>query len=309
MNKEGLEFNFVWFFAILAGVAILILAIYGAVTFGDTQRQKTDSEIAKSIDILIDPLQAGFSEGSFGKISFIQETRIKNLCFSSGFGENKISVASRSGVGEEWNDEGFEEEIRDKYIFSEEENFGEEFYVFSKPFYFPFKVSDLSFLISEKYCFVSVPEELKDEISGEVFEFDNCSSDSLSVCFNSFECDVNVIGNCVGDCGSFKEFGEGYVEKNGENFEYVGNLLFAAIFSEKEIYDCNVERLFFRTSKISDVLISKASLMNARGCNTNLVSDLVSFKSQLGSSGNLKSLSGFVRQLDDKNEKESCGLW
>jgi len=68
MKKRG-QFNFVWLFAIIAGGAILVLAIYGATKAGDSQRFQTDTEIAKELAILTDPLQVGFAEGSFGKIT------------------------------------------------------------------------------------------------------------------------------------------------------------------------------------------------------------------------------------------------
>ena len=50
-RKKG-EFNFNILFAIIAGGAILVLAIYGAVKIGNTQRFQTDTEIAKKLSIL-----------------------------------------------------------------------------------------------------------------------------------------------------------------------------------------------------------------------------------------------------------------
>ena len=72
------QFNFAWIFAILIGAAILLFAIFGAMKTGDTAKLQSNTEIAKQISILTDPLQAGFSEGSFGSISFQKETRIRN---------------------------------------------------------------------------------------------------------------------------------------------------------------------------------------------------------------------------------------
>ena len=139
--KRG-QFNFVWMFAIIAGGAILVLAIYGATKVEDTQRFQTDTEIAKSLAIITDPLQAGFAEGSFGKISFRQETRINNICLDGKFGRHKISVSTRSDVGEEWNIPGEKVPVHNKYIFSSERSSGKEYYVFSKPFEFPYKIAD-----------------------------------------------------------------------------------------------------------------------------------------------------------------------
>ena len=89
--KKG-QFNFAWMFAIVVGVAILFFAIFGAMKTVDTARFQSDTEIAKSISVITDPLQAGFAEGSFGKIVFRQETRINNLCFNI----NVISIIQNS---------------------------------------------------------------------------------------------------------------------------------------------------------------------------------------------------------------------
>jgi len=136
VNSKG-QFSFVWIFAILAGGAILALAIWGATQAGSSLRYQGDSEVAKSISILTDPMQSGFAEGSFGKISFQQGTRINNICSDFEFGKNDISVATHSRVGEEWERAGVATAVHNKYIFSEEINQGLDYYVFSKSLYFP----------------------------------------------------------------------------------------------------------------------------------------------------------------------------
>ena len=73
INRKA-QFNFVWMFALIAGGAILFLAIYGALKVGEGERYEADTAIAKSLSFLIDPLQAGFSEGNFGTINFKEET-------------------------------------------------------------------------------------------------------------------------------------------------------------------------------------------------------------------------------------------
>ena len=137
--KRG-QFNFVWLFAILAGGTILALAIWGAVQTGDALRYGSDTEAAASISILTDPLQAGFAEGSFGRISFKQETRLDNICLDDErFGKNDLSVSTRSGVGQDWNLAGGKSSVHNKYIFSEESLVGFDYYVFSKSYDFPYE--------------------------------------------------------------------------------------------------------------------------------------------------------------------------
>ncbi|NPE27045.1 hypothetical protein HNV12_03520 [Methanococcoides sp. SA1] len=310
--KRG-QFNFVWLFAILAGGAILALAIWGALQTGDTLRYGGDTQVGKSISILTNPLQTGFAESSYGVISFQQETRINNICLDSGFGKNDISVATRSGVGEEWNLAGGATSIHNKYIFSEEINEGLDYSVFSKAFDFPYEVSDLIFLISENYCFLNAPENVEDDILGLGMKnvvLENCSDGAVRVCFGGgVDCDMFVYGSCSSGCDS--AFDEGRVVKRNDDFVYVGSLLYAAIFSDKEIYDCNVKRLLYRAGSIADVLIGKTDLMDARACNTNLKGDLISWKSIIGDSDSddLVALNNVAKSLDKRNDREVCGVW
>ena len=311
-SKKAIEFNFVWLFAIIAGAVILILAIYGAVKLGNIQRYQTDTEIAKKISIITDPLQAGFAEGSFGKISFKQETKINNLCYDDAFGKNDISVSTRSRIGEEWIKAGGATSIHNKYIFGGGQ--GKEFYVFSKPFYFPYKVADLIFITSHNYCFVSPPQEIEDEIAGlniPNIEIENCTGDSVKVCFGTGSCDINVYGTCTTGCDS--NYDEGYIEKTGSRINYVDSLMYAGIFSDKEIYDCNVKRLMYRTAKIAEVFSKKADLMEARGCSSNLQGDLNLLGSLTinASSSNLISVNQIAKQVEQKNDnlRGFCEIW
>lgn len=308
-RKKG-QFNFVWLFAIVAGGAILFLAIYGALRFGDTARFQSDTEVAKSIAIITDPLQAGFAESSFGKILFQQETRINNVCYDEEFGKNDISVSMWSGVGEEWNLPGGATSIHNKYIFSSGKSSGLDYYVFSKSFDFPYEVSDLIFLTSENYCFVNAPDGLLG-LSVPNIEVDDCGvGDVVRVCFGAgSDCDVMVYGSCLSGCDSV--YDEGVVVKDGVDMKYVGNLMYGAIFSDKGIYDCNVRRLMYRAGKIAEEFADKTDLMDARGCNTNLKPDLIFWGAMVGNASvdDLASLRTMADVIDRKNRGEGCGVW
>ena len=310
-TKKG-EFNFALLFAIVAGAAILILAIYAAVRIGDTQRYQTDTETAKKISIITDPLQAGFTEGKFGKISFTSETRINNNCFDEDFGKNDISTSTRSGVGKEWQDAGGATSVYNKYIFSDKNDSGKIFYVFSKPFDFPYKVSDLIFITSKKYCFKNAPDIIKDEVEGlniPNIAIENCSAEDISVCFGAGSCDINVYGSCTSYCESV--YDEGYVEKQGEELFYVGSLVYAGIFASPEIYNCNVKRLTYRAGSIASIFLKKIDLMEGRDCNTNLKADLIYWQGLTANatSKDLISLNYIAKDMEIKNEKELCGVW
>jgi len=309
-GDKGAQFDFVWLFAIIAGGVILVLAIYGALQAGSSQRFITDTEVAKTISILTNPMQASFSEGSFGQILFKQETRINNICLDGGFGENKISVSTKSNVGEPWGIPGVETKVVNKYIFSTEKDSGEIYHVFSKPFYFPYKVADLTFITTENYCFINAPDKIADEVSNiKNINATGCNfENALRVCFGSGStCDINVYGTCTGFCDTI--FDEGTVSKKGSEMKYVGNLMYGAIFSDKTVYNCNVNRLMYRTGKIAEGLTSKSDLMNARNCNTNLKGEVASWSDRTINSTFENLLTLNYGNLDKRNDGEICGLW
>jgi len=317
-NKKA-QFNFAWLFAVLVGGAILFLAIFGAMKTGDTSRFQSDSQIAKSISVLTDPLQAGFSEGSYGSIHFKEETRINNYCYSTEFGKNDISVSTRSDIGQEWNEAGAATSIYNKYIFSPEKSSGKDYYVLSKPFELPYKISDLIFLISENYCFMDAPEEIYNELLAfnipliEVInETQECTlSNTIRVCFSSErdDCDISVINTCsLNECDSV--YDTGIVEKSGDDdLNYVGNLVFAAIFSDETNYDCNVQRLLYRAEKIADQLTEKIDIMTSRGCSSSLKPGLIDWSNELSNTQteDIDSLYSHAVTLEDKNDRED--LW
>ncbi len=311
--KRG-QFDFVWIFAILAGGTILALAIWGAVQTGDTLRYGSDTAAALSVSILTDPMHAGFGEGKFGKIIFQQETRLNNICLDDGkFGQNDISIATRSGIGSDWNLAGGKSSVRNKYIFSEQDNQGFDYYVFSKPFEFPYEVSDLIFLMSGRYCFLNAPDVVREEILGlgiENIVFENCSSGSERICFGGgVDCDAIVYGSCSKGCDSV--YDEGVVSKPSGDLRYVGSLMYGAIVSDKAVYDCNVKRLMYRTRQIAEIFSEKADLMDARDCGTNMKGDLLIWGGMVSSatSEDLISLKGFGEDLKRKNDREVCGVW
>jgi hypothetical protein len=309
--KRG-QFNFVWIFAIIAGASILALAIYGTTNIGENLRFQSDTEVAKSISVITDPLQSGFAEGSYGKISFRDETRINNVCYDNGFGKNDISVSTHSNIGEEWIRSGVATSIYNKYVFSSEQTSGKDYYVFSKPFEFPYKVSDLIFLMSGEYCFLDAPEEVIDEVDGlgiPNIQTENCTSNTERVCFDGGQdCDIIVRGSCRTGCESDYDFGS--VSKDGEEMEYVGSLMYGAIFSDKDIYDCNVQRLLYRAKNIADEFVNKADFMDARGCGTDLRVDLLMWSDFLNEAGvdEIISLSEFGKSMNKKNNI-GCEVW
>lgn len=320
MRKKG-EFNFEVLFAIIAGAAILFLAIYGAVKIGDTKKTQTYAETAKEISILTDPMQAGFSEGSYGKIIFKKDTVINNYCNSENFGKNQISVSFSEKIKKDETEEPPLIDVTDKYLFSSKEQ-GKEFYVFSAPFFLAYKVSDLTFLTSKDYCFIEAPEFIENEINSlnmknikAVKESKNCSKNSASVCFDSKECEIGVYGECQSEFNILSNcktsFDYGYVEKNGERLDYAGNLMYGAIFSDNEIYECNAKRLLYKAMKLAEIYSEKSELMNLRGCNTNIQPEIELLHSltENATEKNLISIAQVSQEIDEEHDSGGCKLW
>jgi hypothetical protein len=319
ISKKG-DFNFVWLFAIIAGTAFLILAIFFALKIGGTLKTTGDTEIAKSLEAIVDPLQAGFVDGKTTSITFAVNTQINLVCDDTEFGSEMLSVITESDLRRKNPPTPIEVRIPNKYIFAQED-VGKKYYVFSKKFELGFPVADILFISTGQYCLVNPPERIKSEIMGlnppniKVKDQINntCSDDSIQVCFKyGDDCNMTVYANCYGS-NCVDEFETGTITKGSESTKFFGDLIYGAIFSEKELYECNVKRLLYRTSQIATVYTEKADLLDARGCGTNLNSDLSSF-SQLTADANVDNLpnlflAGKVLAQKSQQEKGGCGVW
>lgn len=320
IGKRG-EFNFVLLFAIIAGVIILLLAIYGAVKTGGSLTKENEAVIAKSLEIVTDPLLAGFGEAATSRIVFKKNTKISNYCDNyGGFGKNIISVQTKSSIGEDWTVDPLEYTIHNKYLFTDP-TAGKTFFVFSTPFNTGFKVADLLFITPRKYCFVFPPEKIAEQISGlrvpniglRLQTGNNtCEEDAETVCFNSAGCNITVIPKCNEARCDPDGYDFGTITKtDGTQVEYSGGLLIGAIITDKDSYECSVKRLTYRASKIASVLSQKIDLMSMRGCDSLLKADLISFSAMLqnASSQDLEEIYYTSNDLVKKEQREGCGLW
>ncbi len=311
MKSKGGEFGFVWIFAILAGVAILLLMIYGATKAIDTERIVQDTKLAAALISELDTLEAGSVESIKATIRLSNPTNVSVGCFETGYGDNRVQISTKSNRGSgEWST-GEEIIVKDKYIFSDSNTESKALEVNSKSFAYPYKIADLIFLTSNNYCFKNAPQKLKRDYSSlNGISFDNCSSEQVTVCFNAYGCDILVDGMCSDDkCETIYDYGT--VTKAGEIFYYADSLLLAAVISDMQNYDCNVKRLMYRGGKIAEMLIEKASLANARGCHTILTPYLELFRLSfpIYVQDDFASNTDSVLEINELNEEESCGLW
>lgn len=320
ISKKG-DFNFVWLFAIIAGTAFLILAIFFAVKIGGVLKTAGDTSIAKSIEVLTDPLQAGFTDGKTSKISFAVNTQINPSCYDDDFGYHMLSVVTESNALKDNPPTPLEIKIPNKYIFAQK-SFGKDYYIFSKKFELGFPVADMLFISTTEYCLVNPPLRIKERIMGlnppkiKIQDSVNntCSEETTRVCFGYADnCNMTVSGTCYNPNECKDQYETGTISKGSDNVNYIGDLLYGAIFSEKELYECNVKRLLYRTGQIASVYYDKANLMDARGCSTNLNTDLALFSQQTigATSSDLPDLFQLGKQLQIKKEAErgGCGVW
>tara|TARA_Y100000034_G_C6796993_1_gene357302 strand:+ start:29 stop:952 length:924 start_codon:yes stop_codon:yes gene_type:complete len=307
MNKRAfLQISFAWLFAIIVGGFILFLAIFTSTKIINVEQTSLDAQTAKEIGVLLNPLETGFETGKKNSLTLQAETRIYNRCNNDGvFGRQIIKVSQKS-FGE-WTDTDVNVGFSNKHVFSEDFVEGKKFFLFSKPFEFPFKVADLIYLTSsdKEYCFVNPPEEIKDEISDlnqENLFSENCPANSVEVCFDSNDCDISV------------NYGARFVEKDDEKmYFYSDSLMYAAVFSDKEIYECQLKRVMQRTSQLTSLYKDKAEFISREGCNSNLNSDLLelsNLESGVSSSENLNNLMiNLADNMQKKNNLAECKLW
>lgn len=318
INKKAIEMSFAWIFAIIAGIAILFIAIYVTTQFIKTRKYEIDIQTANKIAILIDPLETSLEAGKSSVIIFSSETRIYNdKCYTNGnFGEQRIGISEKSGVGEQWPKPAYGKPIYNKYIFSNSIEEEKEFSVFLMPFNIPFKVSDLIIFSGENYCFIQSPNEIKDELEGlgikNLYFTDkksNCSQESKTVCFPTSGsisgCKINVYGNDY-------EFSSGFVSKEGQSLYYTGPLIYGAIFSSPVVYECNVKRLMLRFSNLCLVYKDEIKILEKRGCSSLLdshLSEMINLAQNLNSSQSLLLVQEKANEIDRLNEAAVCKVY
>ena len=305
-KKAFLQISFAWLFAVIVGGFILFLAIYASTKIIKTEQTALDAETAKEIGVLLNPLETGFETGKKNSITLPAETRIYNRCNNDGiFGRQIIKISQKSF--DRWTETNVNVGFSNKYIFSEDFVEGKKFFLFSKPFEFPFKVTDLIYLISsdKKYCFINPPEEVDDEISDlnqENLFIGNCPENSIKVCFDSENCDISV------------NYGGRYVDKNNETmYFHSDSLMYAAIFSDKEVYECQLKRVMQRAEQLTLLYKDKAEFISREECNSNLNSDLLelgNLENGLSSSENLNNyMINLADNMQKKNNLAECKLW
>ena len=303
MKHAQFQISFSWLFAIIVGAFILFLAIYASTKLINIGQTEQDVKAGTEINILLNPLETSFESGKVISFSMPVESRIYSKCDNRGvFGTQKLSVSQISF--NEWTETDLDVSSYNKYIFADIPSEGKNFYVFSKPFEFPFKVADLIYLIpsEKKYCFTDAPENIEEELEKlnikNIF-MENCSGSEIKVCFEGV-CDIRV--NYEGN----------YVKKgNDVNYFYSDALMYAIIFSDSNLYECQVKRLMQRTGQLALLYNDKAKFIENKGCDSNL--GLQIFRGEVENfedSSDLEFIAISAEDIQDKNNANwECKLW
>lgn len=306
MRKAQLDTSFTWIFALIVGAIILGFALYMSSKIFNIGEETVDAKTAKQISVLLNPLQLGIEDFKSSSMAFSSQTRIFNTCTTArSFGEQKILVSQKS-FGE-WTNTNMDVSFNNIYIYSNAMIEGQKFTIFAKKFEFPYKVADLIYMIPQEkeYCFVEAPENIKDEV--ERFNLKNlitnCSSNSIKVCFKG-DSNCNILVN----------YEKQTIERDKTTIYFSDDaLMYAGIFSEPQIYECQLKRLMKKTAILADLYKEKASFISRAGCSSNVDSDLIAFSSlvsNLKDSSGIFSLSDYAKDLGEKNDANSnCRLW
>ncbi len=326
MNKKGFEFSFGWIFSIIVGVVVIFLAIYASTNLVKSERNVQDTLNARELEILFQPVETVSSEAGVRQKSIIfpDEARLTISCSDSGeFGNSKIEVATRRKASEEWRETGVGSTLNNKFIFSDDELEGKEFHIFTKPFTMPFKVGDLIFVWDKDYCFINPSQDIVDDFDSlnleesgiEIKEkISECKPESVKVCFGfgtDFEnsCDVNV------------DLTTNRVQKEGRNVYYRGNLMYGAIFSDNDNYDCLVKRIMLKSDKLAELYSDKSTLISIKSensCSSGISSLLEVYRDKAKVNSNQSMLDTYIQfndlynyadEIDDFNSGLSCELW
>ncbi len=310
MKKGYLQIPFALIFSIIVGIFILSLAIYGVVKVIHTGEGTIGAKTGKEIGTLLNPLETSFQSAQSSSLVFPVETRIYNKCNNNyGFGRQLIQISQKSF--NKWTETDIDVGFSNKYIFSENPSEGKKFYLFSKPFDFPFKVADLIYLTSssQNYCFVNAPENIEREISmlgQENLLTEDCPNSSIKICFGNSNCDINVNYNPE----TSNSYSYGFVKKKGKSVEFKSDaLMYAGIFADKEVYECQVKRLMQRIEKLSMIYYDKSKFVSQKGCYSNL--NLLGLNNAVENfDGNLNSIINIAEDIKEKNEMNwECRLW
>jgi hypothetical protein len=306
-NKKGLEMSFNVLFALIAGAVILFLSIVVGGRIIRTSEISGGTQTADALIGYLDSLETGLASGKSASWAFAKDTKIETKCYpgrGKPFGTQTITFSEKT-FGKEYGEKGLPVDLKTKYLFVERVIESKDYLLFSKQFKLPYKIGDVIVLGSDNYCFVSPPKDIKQDINELNLEniritdiLENCTKDITSVCFDEVGCDIQVKDLCdssLGNCENLYDIGKVVKEKEDEELYYIGNLLYGAIFSSSDIYECNVERISNKVVELSDIYLEKINLIESKGCSSRARTQIQILK---GAASNINETRGLLGMHD-----------
>ncbi|MCX8194422.1 MAG: hypothetical protein N3G19_03665 [Candidatus Pacearchaeota archaeon] len=310
-DKKGV-FEFAWIFAVIVGALILFLAFYFVGTHLLKQRYEQETVQAQSLEILLNPFAYLGSLGATSynplelqeKAEIIIDCKVESI---NDFGYNEITILLKKAE-----EPSLPKLSYDKYLYAPQPLKDKNFGALSKPFEMPWRVADIIILwpSSQEYCFSNAPQEIRSEI-GKLKEtanitnikFENCSQDAINICWGggtNCRVKVNPASRTVEHV------------KEGKTLYYTTNtLMYAAIFSDPQLYNCNLKRLMARLNSEVDIYEKKAITLSQKNCDAtyNLVPIRSAAESVFNNPGNIAQLEQSATMLKTTNNMADCTLF
>ena len=301
--KKKSQYQFAWIFAVIVGALVLFLAFYFVGTNLLSKRYEETTVETQFLDIITDPFVYLGSMGAttYKPLALPREYEIIIECnfdpSMDALGKNIITLIQDSQAG-------IERYVYNKYFYASKEIKTKKLNALSKPFEMPWRVSDIIIFwpAGQKYCFVGAPVRISNEIDNleiEDIKIENykteCSKESITVCFYSTsDCDINVYSSSV--------------EKTDGKVYYTGDaLMYAAIFSDKFVYNCNLKRLASRLNIQAAIYEEKAKALMGKGCTVQYnLEDIMAKSKDIAttkyvSENQIANLEGAANLLDSAN--------
>jgi hypothetical protein len=304
-SKGFLEMPFSWLFAIIAGIFILFFAFYFGSSLLKTGNQETSAKSAKQIQGFLNSVENGLESSETSSISMPGDTRINNICENTGvLGKQKISVEQKT-FGK-WSESDIKISANNKYIFSNRQIEAKNLNILSKTLKFSFGVGSLIYIIpkEKEYCFINAPSNLKGEINElGLSNLKTGECNGTKVCFNRGNCDITV------------DYSSNSIRKGNETLYFAldsdNSLFYAALFSDKEVYECQLKRIIERAKILTKIYLEKQEFLK-NYCEDYISNDLTNMYNTLDSYQDSKNLNDIIltaQELDNSNKFADCRLW
>ncbi len=309
--KKAISIPFEWIFAMIIGAIIIFLAIYVATKGFDTGNKYVNTQVISRLEGFLSPYETGIGSGQTGEIHFTASSVVYfNKCEAQPnsrypFGRQFMSFTQE--MFDRYQKGSEPVELISKYVFANESTEGKDFYITSIPFFMGYKVSDVIIIYTDKYCFIEAPNEIQEMMienlkMKNIYFSDTMNCSGIKVCFfdsSNNNCDIKVIPE------SSEDYSSGRIEKYNKKTKrytssyYIGNLIYAGIFSSENLYECNVRRLMLKFIELGRVYLEKIRIIEMNSCSSNIGGKLNPLMQAAGDISSSLALLSFTDQIND----------